>query len=104
MFTYIHSIRHIEKKIFIFLCAVLLGISASYGFFVQATVLSIVERKTIERDIESLTSTLSEFEASYIARAGIIDRKYAEHLGFSESQKEVFAPRKRLVQNIPQGF
>ena len=54
-----------EKEIFWGLLSILVVMSLLYAYFVNSTVLNIVERKSINNEIIVLSSHVSEMESEY---------------------------------------
>jgi len=94
----------IEKRIFWGLCATILVLLFMYGYFVNTTVLNIVERKNLEEGLESLRSTFSSLESEYLALTGKIDTEFAKSLGFNETKNVKFVTRTGFAVNLASGI
>jgi len=76
-----------------------------YGYFVQVTIHTIVERGKIAEDTKALTLALGELEAAYDAARRTITYDYAHERGFHEAQTQTFASRAQLAQGeVSRGF
>ena len=64
-----------------------------YAYFLNATIVHIVERKAIEKDITTITTHISELEFSYMTMSTDITLSYALEMGFIEPKQTVFASR-----------
>jgi hypothetical protein len=64
-----------------------------YAYFLNATIVHIVERKALEKDIASVTTHISELEYAYMTLSTDITLSYAQDMGFIEPEKSVFASR-----------
>ncbi len=72
---------------------VLLSSFLLYTFFLNATILHIVERRSVERHISEITMHISELEAQYMELSADITPELADSLGFIEPRQVVFAQR-----------
>lgn len=66
------------------LIAMLAGLILSYGYFVNGAIVNIVATKDMQSKIASLTSSVGDLEASYLAAKSSITLDYAHTLGFAE--------------------
>lgn len=64
-----------------------------YAYFLNATIVHIVERKAVEKDIAAVTTHISELESSYMTMSTDITLSFAQEIGFIEPEKTVFASR-----------
>ena len=61
------NISNLEKRVFWGLVVTLVSFAVFYAYFVNQTILNIVERENIEEEIVMLNSKISELEFDYIA-------------------------------------
>lgn len=86
------------KRLFIGSLVVLCALAATYGFFLKQTVASVVERRTLEEERNTLAAQVSMLEADYIRVAGSVTLGKARELGFA-----TVSPT-RFVSRTPQTF
>ena len=94
------NINDIEKKIFWGVFALLFLLGTSYAFFVNKTILNIVERESLEEEVATLNSQISELEFDCIALKNNITIDYAHSVGFSNANNVKFASRKLAGQGL----
>lgn len=88
--------------IFWMLLAAIVLMSGTYVYFINKTVRNVVYRQSLQSEISTLNSKLSETEFSYINTVGSITLDTAHQLGFvSPSQSDkTFVTREKLGQNV----
>lgn len=101
MSNIVTQLNTIEKKAFWGLCLVSVSLLFFYGYFVNSTVLNIVERRNIQNELEVLSSTFSTLESKYLALAAKIDIEFAYILGFTEAQNVKFVTKTGLAFTPP---
>ena len=89
----------LEQRSIFTLCAVLFGAGFLYIFLIGGITYNLAAHETTLHDIQILGSSIGDLESKYIALSGGISPETAFALGFAEPKKEIFAFRKRLVQN-----
>ncbi len=94
----LHIYRTEQRFIFI-LCGILTVSVFLYIVLVGIVTSTVASHDSVVRGIEAVRSSVSELESQYIALSRGITKEEAFALGFSEPRKEIFAFRKRLVQN-----
>lgn len=88
-FAYTHY-----KKIFFWMTlAVFLSSVLLYVYYLNATILHIVERKSAEQSISKITMHISELEYTYMEISTTITQDHAYTLGFKAPEDTVFARR-----------
>ena len=75
-----------------------------YGYFVQITVRTIIDRTDVVRDTKNLNLKLGELESEYNMLRKTLTYEYAHSLGFNESEKKSFAKRTLVAQNTMNTF
>ncbi len=96
----LNSVNHFERKIFWVFFAFLVIFAILYGYFVNQTILNIVERRGMENKIVILESEISEFEFDYISLKNNINLDYAYSVGFKDVSNIKFASRKLPSQSL----
>jgi len=92
--------NQIEKKLFWFFSVALFSSFFFYAYFVNQTILNIVERENFEEEIAVLNSEISELEANYLDLKNKITLDYAHSLGFSDAKNIKFASNKLYSQGL----
>ncbi|MFC1720858.1 hypothetical protein ACFL0K_01245 [Patescibacteria group bacterium] len=85
---------HYTKVIFAVLGAALFLLLFLYSYFINASVLNIVERKEIEKKLVETNSYVSALESEYFKQIGGVNLDLAFSLGFEEVSNSNFAYRK----------
>ena len=88
-----------ERRLILILCAGLVGAIFLYIFLVGATILNVAAQDAIKNEIQVFNSSIGSLESEYILLVRGISKEKAHELGFNGPQREIFAFRKRLVQN-----
>ena len=88
---------NIRQRLFYIIFSLFILLIASYLYFVSNTIFNIIERKTAENDIRTLTSQTAELELEYFSLSNKINLELAKQLGFYEPTNISFAVRKALV-------
>ena len=87
-----------QKRLFLVLACCILGMFLLYGYFIQTTIYTIVERSSIIKNTDQLNFDLGELESEYNKMRNILTYDYANSLGFYEVEEQIFAKRTRLAQ------
>ncbi len=85
---------HYTKVIFAVLGVALFLLLFLYSFFINASVLNIVERKSIEKKLVETNSYVSSLETEYFNNINNMNLDFALSLGFNEVSSSNFAYRK----------
>jgi len=95
--------RKIEKRInnshepvkLCFWCLVICFVFcfASYGYFVRGSIVNIVARQSMEAELSSLSSKVSDLESQYIKAKNSITPELAVSLGFVAPSVQKFVTR-----------
>jgi len=89
-----------QKTIFWALAGAAFVFILLYSYFVNASVLSVVERKNIEQELAISSSRVAGLESKYFASMNSITLAFAIESGFVETQTNTFVARKALARNI----
>ncbi len=93
--------NNFEKEMFWGLLSILVVVSFLYAYFVNSTILNIVERKNTSNQITLLSSNVSELESEYFALSNKIDLPYIYSLGFKDASPHTkYASRKALTKRL----
>ena len=85
-----------QKKIFFMLLGILVLLFSAYIYFVSASIVHVIVRKEIDRDIVAQKSNISDLEAAFIvAKQSITEETIAKH-GFS-----LDTPEKIYIKKVP---
>ncbi len=89
----------IEKNILYTMIIIFATLVLLYVLILGNTVFSIVERRTLEKEMLSLTNEVGDLEVSYLAVSNSVDTNLSSTMGFKET-KATFATRKALGFNV----
>ena len=73
-----------NKLSFILVWALTFIMAVTYAYFVNQTVMNIVERKNVENQIATLESDVSNLEFDFIAQKNTINLEFAYSQGFED--------------------
>ncbi|MEX0935180.1 MAG: hypothetical protein WDZ70_02555 [Candidatus Paceibacterota bacterium] len=82
-----------ERAITFGLIAILAVASISYAYFVNKTVLHVVDRKDVEEEIALVSARIAEMEYEYMQTKATLTQEYAHTLGFKEVTNQHFVTR-----------
>jgi hypothetical protein len=71
-----------EQKCFWGLMACIVAFACLYMYFICASIVNVIERGQIEKDIAATSAHIGDLEAQYLAKKESIDYGYAQRLGF----------------------
>lgn len=94
------KIDRLSDTIFWTLLFAIVSLSVFYMFNVQKTVRNVVQRSSIQAEIATLNSKLSESEFEYINSVGNITLESAYKLGFQSVSDKTFVTRERISQTV----
>ena len=84
------AVRHDETYLFYFAATTLVTVFFAYIYFVSISVAHVVIRKEIDEQIASLSTTVSQLEASYIDIQHLVSAEIATHSGYIAVAEKVF--------------
>ena len=87
---------HTKQRFFLGALSSFLILSGLYMYFVSASVVQVVARKEIEREIVQIDSHIGDLEASYISAKKAITNETISQYGFAPATAE-----KIYVQRTP---
>lgn len=87
-----------EKRILWYLVGALFFVLLFYGYFVNATIINIVDRQNIIKEVYSLESLIGDMEAQYNNLRSILTYEHAALIGFNEPSNQIFVSQKQLVR------
>ncbi len=83
-----------EKKAFYIAIIALLTMSFFYAYFVNQTVVNIVERQSVQTKITDLSSYLSELEFEYMKHKSTLTLEHTKSIGFVDADETIFISRR----------
>lgn len=101
MYSITYTINTLEKKLVLGLFFSVFLMFLIYGYFVNATIVNIVERKVTEERAGELIAEIGNLESEYGSLRRRITYNYAYSLGFKQPEKQIFALYKQLVTLNP---
>ena len=79
-----NAVPNPNKKSFILVWVLIFLLSVFYALFVNQTVMNIVERQSIEKEMAALESRVGNLEFEFIAKKNEINLDYAYAQGFED--------------------
>lgn len=92
-----------KKTLLNIMLCILAALILSYVLILGNIVFNIVQRKTLEKEIRSLSNEVSVLELSYLSVSKSIDLPLSSSMGFKET-KATFATRKSLSYGSSDSF
>jgi len=89
-----------QKIIFWILASIIFILILMYSYFVNASVLSVVERKNTNQELTITSSRVAEIESKYFTSLDRVTLNLALSRGFMETETSSFVARKTLTRNI----
>lgn len=86
-------IQTIQKVYFYTLLFLVVAGSMFYAYFVNQTVLDVVERKQLETEISERGAAIAQMEFTYMSKKNEITKDYARSLGYHEAQDKKYVRR-----------
>ena len=93
----------VEKNILKTMLFILATLAIFYMLILGTMVFNIIERRTLEKEILTLSNEVGNLEVSYLAVSNSIDMNLSLAMGFKET-KATFATRKSLGFNSSSNF
>lgn len=94
------NIENVEKKFFWYIASFAIAFFGLYLYFVNMTIINVVERQNTEKNIASLNSRISDMESNLLGLNKKINFEYAVSKGFVKIASEKYVPRKVLSVNL----
>lgn len=91
--TNIIESTHTQRTIFRVLVSIILALSVVYVYLIGSITFNVLARKSLENNVRTLGSRVSELELDYLNSSNKIDKSYASSLGFVEIHNTIFATR-----------
>lgn len=82
-----------RKVLFFGMLFVLISSFLFYIYFLNNTIVQVVERKTAEKNISTITMQISQLESEYLSLSSAVTPVLASSLGFVEPKVAIFASR-----------
>ncbi len=82
-----------KRNVFFVLLTILFIFVAGYMYFVSASIVHVIVRKEINREMSDVSSQISELESRYIAAKHAIDDEKIATLGFTRSPEKIYITR-----------
>jgi hypothetical protein len=88
-----------ERKTFYVLVTLIAFVSFFYGFFVQQTIMNVVEREKTLKEARVLSSEIGDLESAYIALKNNITLDFAYAQGFKDADTTEYISKRALGRN-----
>ncbi len=92
------------KLLFFVLSAMLLSIFALYFYFVNKTIMNVVARESIQRNIASLSGGIGELEFKYISLKNNVTLDLAHAQGFQDVSGTKFLARNQKSTTLTYNY
>lgn len=96
----ISNIENLEKKLFWSIAMLIIIFSGLYLYSVNQTIINVVERQNIEKQIAGINSRISDTEVSYMNLKNNINYEFAVSKGFVKVSNEKYVSRKSSSDNL----
>lgn len=80
----------LERKLFYAALSALVLMASAYMYFVSASVVHVVMRKEIGKEIATMHTTISQLEAAYIESQHTMSESLANQKGFVKASDKIF--------------
>ena len=91
---------HQTQRLFYIVASLFLILFGLYVYFVSASVVHVIARKEVDKEIAQVNSHISDLESQYINAKQAIDPGSVRHYGFVAAPKKVYivkAPRNLVL-------
>jgi len=82
-----------RRTLFKVLILGLVSLFVIYVYFIGSITFNVLARKSLENKIQSLSSSISQLELTYLHNISEIDKDYAISKGFVDAHNNIFATR-----------
>ncbi len=82
-----------ESKLFYGALALCIGVMCSYMYFVSASVVEVVMRKEVDKEMSVVGTRVSQLESEYIEMQHSISSEIASRQGYVVASKKIFIDR-----------
>ncbi|MEK7590015.1 MAG: hypothetical protein AAB475_02055 [Patescibacteria group bacterium] len=93
------QINIFEKRAFTALIAMIFILLGFYGYFISKSIVNVIVREEISNDSIAISSAISELEFEYINHKNIINKEFANKVGFKNLTEKKFVARKSFAKN-----
>ena len=93
----LNTILRYRERIFAFLVFGIVVCASYYAYMVHSTIVNVVEREKIVKDIREKSTTISELESIYFSTKNKINIELAHAKGFEDSEVSSFISKKSLT-------
>lgn len=94
------GIENLERKLFWYFALFIIVFSGLYLYFINQTIINVVERQNNEKRIARVNSQISDLEVSYLDLKNRINMDYALSKGFVKVSNEKYMSRKTFSGNL----
>lgn len=85
--------RDIQRVLLRVFISILIVLSISYVYLIGSITFNVLARKSLESEVRTLGSHVSELELTYLNNTNKIDKNFASSLGFVEAKNNIFTTR-----------
>ena len=91
---------NIIKKLILTIIPFLICLFVFYGFLIRQTIINVVARENIEKNVRNMLSSISNLETKYMSVKGNINLDVAYAQGFKNADSPIFITRDGLGKAI----
>ncbi len=96
----LNIVKKHKEIIFIILVIGLIVFSLNYAYFIHSTIVNIVEREQILKDIRDKSTTVSILESKYFSEKNKVNIQLAHAKGFQDAEVSSYISRKSVTAFI----
>lgn len=93
----LNNVMRYRERIFTFLAIAIVILALGYVYFVHATIVNVVEREKVIKDIRDKSTSVSVLESTYFAEKNKINIELAHAKGFQDSEVSSYISKKSLT-------
>ena len=90
----------LEKRLITGLFVMIIAGVALYVYFVNQTVVNVVERRSFEQKMSTLSSDVGDLAQEYIELQAVVTREHARELGFSDIGNVKYVSRDQFALTL----
>lgn len=100
MLQRIKTVHNPQKKIFVFFTVLVVSFFVLYGYFLNITIIRVVERERTLEEASAMDANLSELEFQYIAMQNSINIEEAYARDFVDIESPIFISRDPKTRSL----
>ncbi len=93
----LNTMMRYRERIFTVLAIAIVLFASSYVYFIHSTIVNVVEREKILKDIREKSTTVSTLESKYFTEKNKVNIELAHAKGFQDSEVSSYISKKSLT-------